>query len=65
MNSDLVLPLITSVGWLILVTSALASHRLGWGRLLKMALAWLVLFGAIFLIVEWFLYVRSSTTAMI
>lgn len=65
MNSELVLPLVTSIGWLILAMSALASHRLGWGQLVKMALAWVVIFGGIFMIVEWFLYVKGSTSSLL
>ncbi len=65
MNSDLVLPLVASVGWLILVMSSLASHRLGWGQLVKMALAWVVIFGGIFMIVEWFLYVKGSASSLV
>jgi hypothetical protein len=64
MNSELVLPLVTSIGWLILAMSALASHRLGWGQLVKMALAWVVIFGGILMIVEWFLYIRGSASSL-
>jgi hypothetical protein len=60
MNPDLVLPLVTSVGWLALVMSALASHRLGWGQMIKMALAWVVIFAGIFMVVEWFLYLKGT-----
>ena len=60
MNSDLVLPLVASVAWLVLAMSALASHRLGWGQVLKMALAWMLIFGGIFMIVEWVLYAQGS-----
>lgn len=64
MNSDLLLPLVASVGWLILAMSALASHRLGWGQLIKMALVWVVIFAGIFMIMEWFLYVRGSASSL-
>ena len=65
MNSELLLPLVTSIGWLILAMSALASHRLGWGQLVKMALGWVVIFGGIYVIVEWFLYVQGSASEVI
>jgi hypothetical protein len=65
MNSELVLPLVASVGWIILAMSALASHRLGWGQLVKMALAWVVIFVGIFMIVEWFLYVRGTASSLL
>jgi hypothetical protein len=64
-NGDIVLPLITSLAWLIVAMSALASHRLGWGQLVRMALAWVVIFAGIFMIVEWFLYVRGSASAWV
>jgi hypothetical protein len=64
MNPELLLPLVTSIGWLILAMSALASHRLGWGQMVKMALAWLVIFGGIFMIVEWFFYVQGSASLL-
>ena len=65
MNSDLVLPLVMSVAWLVLAMSALASHRLGWGQVVKMALAWVVIFGGIFMIVEWVLYAQGSDTSLL
>lgn len=65
MNSELVLPLVASVGWIILAMSALASHRLGWGQMVKMGLAWVVIFVGIFMIVEWFLYVRGTASSLL
>lgn len=65
MNSELVLPLVASIGWLILAMSALASHRLQWSQLVKMALSWVVIFGGIYVIVEWFLYVQGSASSLI
>jgi len=64
MNPDLVLPLIASLAWLALAISALASHRLGWGQMVKMALGWVVIFAGIFTIVEWFLYVQGSASTL-
>jgi hypothetical protein len=63
-NPELVLPLVTSIGWLALVMSALASHRLGWGQVIKMALAWVVIFGAFFVIAEWFLYAQGTASSL-
>lgn len=65
MNSDLLLPIITTAGWLILVGSALASFRLGWGQIVKMALVWLAIFLGLFLIVEWFMVARGTASALI
>jgi hypothetical protein len=44
--------------------SALASHRLGWGQMVKMALAWVVIFAGIFVIVEWFLYAQGTASSL-
>ena len=65
MNSELVLPLVASVGWLILAMSALASHRLKLGQVVKMALGWVVIFAGIYVIVEWFLHVQGSASSVI
>ena len=53
MNTELLLPLVASIAWIAVMMSALASRRLGWGQMIKMALAWLAIFGGIFVIVEW------------
>ena len=54
MTMDALVPLIASIGWLVLVGSALASYRLGWSRLVKLGLLWLVIFLGLFVIVGWF-----------
>ena len=64
-NPDLLLPIITSVAWLILVGSALASFRLGWGQMVKMALAWAAIFCGLFLLVEWFLVAQGTASALL
>jgi hypothetical protein len=65
MSEDLVLPIIATVGWLILVASGLASHRLGWGQLVTMALVWIAIFGGLFLIIEWFMTVRDRASGFV
>ncbi|ASJ91345.1 hypothetical protein [Porphyrobacter sp. CACIAM 03H1] len=65
MSPDLLLPVITSIGWLILVGSALASHRLGWGPMVKMTLVWVAIFAGIFLVVEWFMIARDTASGLI
>ncbi len=65
MKPDLLLPLVTSIGWLVLAVSALASHRLGWGQIVRMALAWLVIFGGIFMIVEWFMFAQGTASSLL
>jgi hypothetical protein len=64
MNPDLLLPIITSIAWLILAGVGFASFKLKWSQMLKMALAWLVIFGAMFLIVEWFMIAQGTASAL-
>jgi hypothetical protein len=65
MNPDLLLPIITSIAWLILAGVGFASFKLKWSQMLKMALAWLVIFGAMFLIVEWFMIAQGTASALL
>ncbi len=65
MNPDLLLPIITSVAWLILACVGLASFRLKWSQMIKMALVWVVIFLGIYLIAEWFMFARNTTSAVI
>ena len=65
MNPDLLLPLIATAAWLVLAGSALASFRLGWGQLLRMALVWIAIFGGLFLIVEWLMFTQGTTSALL
>lgn len=64
MNPDLMLPITTSIAWLVLVGVGLASHRLKLGQLAKMALVWIVIFGGLFLLVEWFLIVQGTASGL-
>jgi hypothetical protein len=64
MNPELMLPLVTSIGWLILAMSALASHRLGWGQTIKMALTWVAIFGGLYLVVEWFMIAQGTASSL-
>ena len=65
MNPDLLLPVVTSVAWLILAVSALASFRLGWGQMIKMILLWIAIFGGLFLAVQWFMIAQGSASTML
>jgi len=65
MNPDLVLPLVASAAWLVLAGSALASFRLGWGQMAKMALAWVAIFLGLFLIVEWFMLAQDTASGLL
>jgi uncharacterized membrane protein len=59
------LPIIASIGWLILVGAGLASYRLNWSQMVKMALVWIAIFLGLYLLVEWFMIARSTTSALI
>lgn len=65
MSPDLVFPIISSLGWLILCGVALVSHQLKWSQMVKMALVWLAVFVGFFLIVEWFLVARDTASHLL
>jgi hypothetical protein len=65
MNPDLILPVVSSLGWLILCGVSLASYRLKWGQLIKMALLWITIFLGLFLIAEWFMVMRYAASTVI
>ncbi len=65
MNPDLLLPIVSSAAWLILAAGALASFRLGWGQMIKLALLWIAIFGALFLAVEWFFIAQGNAATML
>ncbi|MBA3862606.1 MAG: hypothetical protein U0975_01095 [Erythrobacter sp.] len=65
MNPELMLPIIASIGWLILVGAGLASYRLNWSQMVKMALVWIAIFLGLYLLVEWFMIARNTTSALI
>lgn len=52
MNEASILSIILILGWLVLVGSAMASFRLGWSKMLKLALVWLAIFVGLFLIAD-------------
>jgi hypothetical protein len=51
MNQYEIVAIISLLGWLVLAGSALASYRLGWGQMARMALTWLAIFVGLFLLV--------------
>jgi hypothetical protein len=65
MNPDFLLPVITSIAWLILACVGFASYRLKWSQMIKMALVWVVIFLGIYLIAEWFMVARNTASAVI
>jgi len=44
--------MVALVGWLILCGSSLASFKLGWNKLLQLALIWAAIFGGLFVIAD-------------
>jgi len=63
-NPDLLLPIIISAMWLILCIAGLASYRLKWSQMVKMALVWVAIFGGVFLVVEWFMIAQGTASAL-
>ncbi len=64
MSPDLVIPIIASLGWLLLVGASLASYRLKWSQMLKLALIWLAIFVGLYVLVEWFMVAQGTASAM-
>jgi hypothetical protein len=62
MNPDLLLPIITSIMWLILCGTALASYQLKWSQMAKMALVWVAIFGGVFLATQWIMVARGTAS---
>ena len=65
MTPDLLLPIIASAAWLVLACASLASFRLHWGQMVKMALAWVVIFLGLFVAVEWCLFAQDTASALV
>lgn len=65
MNPDLLLPIISSLAWLILCGVSLASFQLGWSKMVKMALAWIAIFAGLFLITQWFMMARGTASGLL
>ena len=52
MNEGAVISIVALLGWLILAGSAIASFRLGWGKLAQLALVWLAIFAGLFVVAD-------------
>ena len=65
MNADLALPLITSLGWLILCGAALMSYRLRWKQFVKLALIWAAIFGGVFVAAGWIMASSNGAESLI
>ncbi|MCK0128356.1 hypothetical protein [Erythrobacter sp. F6033] len=55
MSEITMISLVSLIGWLVIAGSAVASFKLGWGKLVQMALVWLAIFGGAFVIVGLFI----------
>lgn len=64
MAPEMLIPIIASVGWLVLCGVALASYRLNWSQMVKMALVWLAIFLGLYVVVEWFLTIQNATSVL-
>jgi hypothetical protein len=64
MTPDLLIPIISSIGWLVLCGAALASYRLKWSQMAKMALVWLAIFVGLYVVVEWFLTIQNAASVL-
>jgi hypothetical protein len=64
-SPEFVIPIISSIAWLVLCGAALASFRLKWSQLVKMGLVWLAIFVGLYVLVEWFLTVQGTASALI
>lgn len=65
MSPELLIPIISSIGWLVVVGAALASYRLEWSQMVKMALVWLAIFVGLYVLVEWFMVARGTAGALL
>ncbi|MBA4044486.1 MAG: hypothetical protein C0471_08730 [Erythrobacter sp.] len=65
MTPDLLIPIISSIAWLVLCGAALASYRLKWGQMVKMALVWVAIFVGLYVVVEWFLFAQDAASALV
>lgn len=64
MSADFVIPIIASLGWLVLVGASLASYRLKWSQMLKLALVWLAIFVGLYVLAEWFMVAQGTASAL-
>jgi hypothetical protein len=60
MSAELLILIISSIGWLVLCGAALASYRLQRGQMLKLALVWLAIFVGLYVLAEWLMVVQGT-----
>ncbi|WP_073975334.1 hypothetical protein [Erythrobacter donghaensis] len=64
MNASLTVAVVSSLVWLLLMGSAFASYRLGWGKTIKLALTWVAIFAGLYLVVEWFMIAQGTASSL-
>lgn len=52
MNEGALISLVAMVGWLVLAGSAFASFKLGWSKMLQLALLWFAIFAGMFVLAD-------------
>ena len=52
MSEGSIVSLVALAGWLVLCGSALASFKLGWSKLVQLALIWAAIFGGLYVIAD-------------
>ena len=52
MNDASIVSIIALLGWLILAGSAMASFRLGWSKIVQLALVWFAIFAGLFVVAD-------------
>jgi len=52
MNEGAWISIVAMVGWLVLAGGALASFRLGWSKIVQLALVWFAIFAGLFVVAD-------------
>ena len=52
MNEGAIISIVALLGWLILAGSAMASFRLGWSKIVQLALVWFAIFAGLFVVAD-------------
>lgn len=65
MSPEMLIPIISSIGWLVVVGAALASYRLEWGQMARMALVWLAIFVGLYVVVQWFMMAQDTAGTLV
>ncbi len=52
MNEGAIISIVALLGWLVLAGSVFASFKLGWSKMLQLALVWFAIFAGLFVIAD-------------